>query len=52
MILHLAPFPFLALLLTKGLADDPGTPGAFPKCFKASLTLGPLSKRVPDPNKK
>lgn len=46
---HLAPLPLFAVLLTNGLAWDPGVPGAFPKCFCASLTLGPLNRTVPDP---
>lgn len=50
MIYHLAPLPFLAVFLTCGLACDPGVPGALPKYLRASLVLGPLNKRVPDPN--
>jgi hypothetical protein len=46
---HLAPLPFFAVLLTLGLACDPGNPGALPKCFNYSLTLGPLNNIVPVP---
>lgn len=28
---------------------DPGSPGALPKCFNSSLTLGPLRSSVLDP---
>ena len=43
---HLAFSNFLPLDLTYGLVWDPGTPGAGPKCFLASLSLEALSKRV------
>ena len=37
---------FLPLDLTYGLVWDPGTPGAGPKCFLASLSLEALRRRV------
>ncbi len=40
---------FLPLDLTMGLAEDPGTPGALPKCLRASLSLGPLRRMTCSP---
>lgn len=37
---------FLPLDLTYGFVWDPGTPGAGPKCFLASLSFDPLSRSV------
>lgn len=42
---------FLPFDLTYGLVWEPGTPGAGPKCFFASLSLGPLMRRVLAPIK-
>jgi len=49
---HLLPLAFsnfLPLALTYGLVCDPGRPGALPKCFNSSRTLGPLSNTAPVP---
>lgn len=43
--LALSNFP-LPPFLTYGLVWDPGTPGAGPKCFLASLSLEALRRRV------
>jgi hypothetical protein len=37
---------FLPFALTYGLVWEPGRPGAGPKCFLTSLSLGPLRRRV------
>ena len=37
---------FLPFALTYGLVREPGVPGAAPKCFLASLSLGPLRSKV------
>lgn len=48
-LLPLALSNFLPLALTYGLAVEPGSPGALPKCFLASLILDPLIKTTYSP---
>ena len=44
LLLPLALSNFLPFDLTYGFVLESGKPGAFPKCFLASLSLVPLSK--------
>ena len=37
---------FLPFEITYGLVCEPGTPGAGPKCFLASLSFDALKRRV------
>ena len=48
-LLPLALSNFLPFDLTNGLVVDPGSPGALPKCFLASLILEPLKRTTFSP---